>query len=68
MNYLISNISNFHQELKGNEGSGWTTNSALQQQHFISEIDSCEGSSYFPLPKELRNAMTGLINIQNEGN
>ena len=52
MNYLISNIYKFYQELKENEGSGWTIGSALQQQHFISEIDPCEGSSYFPLTKE----------------
>ena len=28
----------------------------------------CEGSSYFPLPKEIRNPMKRLINIQNENN
>ena len=40
----------------------------LQHQIVISEITPSEGSSYFPLPKELRNPMKGLINIQNENN
>ena len=48
------------------EGSGWTINSIIQCQLVISDIASCEGSFYFPLPKELRNPMKGLINIQNE--
>ena len=39
------------------EGSGWIINSIIQHQLVISEIASCEGSSYFPLPKELRNPM-----------
>ena len=50
------------------EGSGWTINSIIQHQLIISEIASCEGSSYFPLPKEPRNSMKGLIKIQNEDN
>ena len=32
------------------------------------EIAPFEGSSYFPLPKELRNPMKGLTNIQNKNN
>ena len=37
-----------------------------QRQLVISEIGPCEGISYFALPKELRNPMKVLINIQNE--
>ena len=36
----------------------------IQHQLVISETASCEGSSYFPLPKERMNSMKGLINIQ----
>ena len=50
------------------EGSGWKTNSVIQHQLVTSEIATCEGSSYLQLPKELRNPMKGLINIQNEDN
>ena len=34
----------------------------------LSEIASCKGSSYFPLPKELRNPVKGLIDIENQNN
>ena len=38
-------------------------------QHLFSITTStCDGSSHFPLPKELRNLMEGLINIKNEDN
>ena len=50
------------------EESSWTINSILQRQVVISEIALCEGSSYFPLPKKLRNPIKGLINIQSEDN
>ena len=50
------------------EESGWNINSIIQHQLIISEIASCEGSSYFALPKELRNQMKGLINTQNKDN
>ena len=66
------NIDKPHNELSSRverwkfEGSGWTINSIIQCQLVISDIASCEGSFYFPLPKELRNPMKGLINIQNE--
>ena len=49
------------------EGSDWTVNSILKQR-VISEITPCEESSCFPLHKELRNPMKGLINIQDEDN
>ena len=49
------------------EGSGWTINSIVERQLVISEINSCEGCSYFPLPKELRNPIKGLVNMKNEG-
>ena len=48
--------------------SGWTIYSMLQNEFVISEIAPCEGSSFFPLPKELKNPMKGLINIQCEDN
>ena len=47
------------------EGSSWNTHSILQRHFVISEIAPCEGSSHFPLPKELRNSKKELINIQN---
>lgn len=37
----------------------------IQHQHVISETTPCEKSSYFPLPKELKNP---LINIQSNDN
>ena len=46
------------------EGSG----SILQYQLVISKISPCEGSSYFPLPKGIRNEMKGLIDVQNKNN
>ena len=36
----------------------------IQYQLVISEVPPCEGSSYFAFPKELRNPMKELINIQ----
>ena len=50
------------------EGSIWTINSILQHQLVISEIASCEGSSFIKLPKELRYPLKGLINLQNKYN
>ena len=50
------------------EVSGWTINSMIQHQLYVSKIVPCEGSSYFLLHKEVRNQMKGLINIQNEYN
>ena len=50
------------------EGSDWTINSIIQHELVISEIATCEGTFYFPLPKELKNPMKGLINIQNKDN
>ena len=38
----------------------------MQYQLVISEMVSCEGRSYFPLPKEPINSMKGLIIIQNK--
>ena len=65
MNYLISKITNFHQELKGG-GSDWTIHSILQHQLVVSKVAPCEESFYFPLPKEQRNPMKRLINFQNK--
>ena len=50
------------------EGPEWTIISIIQHQLIISEIAPYERSSYFPLPKELRNPMKGLVNVQNEDN
>ena len=69
MSYLIYNITNFQQEFERwtYEGSGWTINLIIQHQLVISEISApCEGSSYFPLSKELANPINALINIQKE--
>ena len=50
------------------EGSGWTINLIIQHRLIISEIAPCEGSSYFPLAKQDKNPMKGLINIQHKDN
>ena len=39
------------------EGLGCPINSIIQHQLVISKIDPCEESSYFQLPKKLRNPM-----------
>ena len=48
------------------EGSGWRIKSV--DQHFINfaKYKPLKGSSYVELPKELRNAKKGLINMQNK--
>ena len=50
------------------EGSGWTIQSV--DSHFINvvEYSPLKGSSYIPLPKELRNSAKGLINMKNKDN
>ena len=47
------------------EGSGWTI--VEIRSHFVNIVKylPLRGSSYLPLPKELRNSMLGLINLQN---
>ena len=47
------------------EGSGWTIQSV--DGHFINvfEYKPLKGSSYIPLPKELRNSAKGIINMKN---
>ena len=62
MNYLIFNIFSFHQELKSSDSL------ITQHQLIISAIVPYECSSYFPLPKELRNPAKELINVQNKDN
>ena len=42
--------------------------SVLQLQLVMLEIIPYERSFYFPLPKELKNLMKGLINILNKDN
>ena len=48
------------------EGSGWTIEEI--QSHFVNIVKylPLRGSSYVQLPKELRNSMMGLINLQNK--
>ena len=47
------------------EGSGWTI--VEIRSHFVNIVKylPLRGRSYLPLPEELRNSMTGLINIKN---
>ena len=47
------------------EGSGWTIQSV--DGHFINVVKyrPLRGSSYIPLPKELRNSAKGIINMKN---
>ena len=54
MNNPISNITTFHQELKGGR----------MKDLVISKLAPYEGIFYFPLTKELRIPMKGLVNIQ----
>ena len=50
------------------EGSGWTI--VEIRSHYVNIVKylPLRGSSYIQLPKELRNSMCGLINLQNKDN
>ena len=50
------------------EGSGWTL--VEIRSHYVNIVKylPLRGNSYIPLPKELRNSMTGLINLKNIDN
>ena len=50
------------------EGSGWVTENI--SSHFVNIVSyvPLRGSSYLPLPEELRNSRKGLINIKNIDN
>ena len=50
------------------EGTGWTIRSL--DEHYINTVvyDPLKGSSYIPLPVELRNSSRGLVNLKNEDN
>ena len=50
------------------EGSGWTIEKESVLEHFvnITKYAPLRGGSYIELPRELRNASKGLINIKNE--
>ena len=61
MNYLISNITNFHQKLKCGRMKDQV---GLLIQYYNPKITRCEGSSYFPLNIQLRNPMKELVIIQ----
>ena len=47
-------------------GSGWIIDEVKNHYVSIVKYDPLSGSSYIPLPKNLRNSMKGLINIKNE--
>ena len=49
-------------------GSGWNVEEIVSQYLNISSYLSLSGSTYCELPKELKNSMKGLINIQNNDN
>ena len=48
------------------KGSNWVIELILDHYLNIIGYTPLRGSSYLPLPKELRNPMKGLINLQNE--
>ena len=48
------------------EGSNWVIELILDHYLNIIGYTPSRGSSYLPLPKELKNSMLGLINLQNE--
>ena len=48
------------------EGSGWTIEEIRSHYVNIVKYLPLRGSSYIQLPKELRNSMCGLINLQNK--
>ena len=50
------------------EGSGWTVQSVDNHYLNIVTYKPMKGSSYIPLPSELRNSAKGLINIKNKDN
>ena len=47
-------------------GSGWVVDKIEDIYINVSNYDPLVGSSYFPLPPELRNSMKGLINLKNK--
>ena len=69
---IIESLDRAAEELSKNaanwisEGSGWTI--VEIKTHFVNIVKylPLRGSSYTPLPKELRNSMCGLINLQNK--
>ena len=51
-----------------NEGSGWVIKYVDAKYVNISILSPTSGSTYFELPRRLRNSMKGLINIKNNDN
>ena len=47
-------------------GSGWVVDKNEDIYIIVSSYDPLVGSSYFPLPLELRNSMKGSINLKNK--
>ena len=47
-------------------GSGWIIDKIENIYINIANYDPLAGSSYFPLPPELRNSMKGLIYLKNK--
>ena len=56
-------IANIQKSL--GKGSGWITDSVIDDTISISNYNPLAGSSYIKLPKELDHPIKGLINIQN---
>ena len=50
------------------EGSGWTIQSVDGHYINIVKYEPLKGSSYIPLPEELRNSGKGIINMKNNDN
>lgn len=46
------------------EGSGWTIDSINNHYMNVVKYQPVNGSSYIPLPKELRHSRKGLINMK----
>ena len=68
MNNLISNRTNFNQDFKGRYMKNKFGLFNITNQLFITEITPCAGSSYFPVSREQKNPMKGLISIKSEDN
>ena len=48
------------------KGSGWAIEKNLSHHVNVARYSPLEGSSYIPLPEELRNSNKGLVNLRNE--
>ena len=53
-------------DIYSDEGSGWIIDKIEDIWINVANYDPLIGSTYFPLPLELRNSMKGLINLKNK--